>query len=1305
MRYAKFKSFANNILKLSTYFFLGLFWAIPLHAYQASDFSWIPPFQSQDEKPSLTIIFDNSGSMNYPAYTSTFNGSKEYYGYFDPKKYYAYDSGSGKGYFYEVAPSNNPRRWNGNFLNWASMLRLDVAKKVMTGGEYANGITTMSQSRNSDDYSERSIDDRTKRTDLNGDSYYLTPVDKSSVSISRTKNARTLKVDGTTYNLKIKQNVQTGVIQKFADNARMALFFYHSDQGALVQNYMNDGQAHIENIISKINNLQAPNNWTPLSESLHTVLGYIGQSNTSGNNGPRYQGDSSYAVAPANNLTTDPYYFQKYKDKNTKGLVHCTRQNIILITDGEPTQDKNISKNPIRDHFSTNIGSYPNTYSFSSEGTAYLIDVAYYGHTTDLRTGDAFPGKQTIDLFTVYASFGAGSSQFLKDATMYGSFRDKNGDSKPQQSEYDRDGDGIPDNYFEAQTGQELEAAVNAAFSQATKTIASGTAAAVTPQTRDGEGAVYQAIFFPPVDTAKLAPDWAGQVHALFIDDNGNFREDSNGNKKLDKDDYIIKFEDGEIFQYNSTSNVSTKVNNVLDLKHIWSSSAWLNSLTDDQAVTQRLTYQTNSTNRYIITFADINNNMVVDSGEIQDFELSAKPDIDTLGNATYFYNYLTLYDSSTMSLDFSSNDHPIKKLRTNYPNRYKNLLAERAKLQVEFIRGKDVSGAAIEGIADPVRSRKHGTTTWRLGDIIYSSPTLVAAPAENYDLIYDDRSYENFFKTYKDRRQVIYVGANDGMLHAFNGGFYNSTSKGFDTSSSNKTEFSLGMELWAYVPYNLLPHLRWLMNSQYGAELHVNYMDLEPRVFDVRIFPNSDTHPNGWGTILVAGMRLGGATIKADVDKDGAFTNGTDRTMSSAYVIVDITDPEQPPNILAELAIPGLGFTTCNPAVIPMTSPNATLNSDNEWFLVFGSGPANAAGEADPIKLPLCTSDQNGRLFILDLKHLVQHKEIRTINEAGNIVDGPTYFATTEAGSFVSDPVAVDLDIGKENDGEMKADVIYYGTVAGDTSTSTGKVYRIVTSNKMPVSNNVDWGKNTLIDIAQPVSASVNVATDENDKLWVYFGTGRFYNQRDADQKSKRSFFGIKEPVSNATNELPKKTWDTVLPGNLYSSSDITISNATCLDKYTKNCVKIAKKNGTTLSWDALVAEVQAKDGWKQDFTPAWERVTDQAGVLGDAVIFTSYTPSEQICDFGGSSNLWGLYYITGTSYFDPILGSSSSHLLFVPLGDGKASRPSFIIKKDGTVDVPVQTGGKLVKPTIKPPNYQSLRSRASFWRENLGD
>ncbi len=84
---------------------------------------------------------------------------------------------------------------------------------------------------------------------------------------------------------------------------------------------------------------------------------------------------------------------------------------------------------------------------------------------------------------------------------------------------------------------------------------------------------------------------------------------------------------------------------------------------------------------------------------------------------------------------------------------------------------------------------------------------------------------------------------------------------------------------MWAYVPYNLLPHLSCLTEPAYSLEDHKYYVDLRPRIFDVQIFepepacndgdptptPLADgcIHPNGWGTILVGGMRFGGSKVR----------------------------------------------------------------------------------------------------------------------------------------------------------------------------------------------------------------------------------------------------------------------------------------------------------------------------------------------------------------------------------------------------------------------------------------------------------
>ena len=67
-----------------------------------------------------------------------------------------------------------------------------------------------------------------------------------------------------------------------------------------------------------------------------------------------------------------------------------------------------------------------------------------------------------------------------------------------------------------------------------------------------------------------------------------------------------------------------------------------------------------------------------------------------------------------------------------------------------------------------------------------------------------------------------------------------------------------MGDELFGFIPQELLPHLKWLTDPNYS---HVYYVDLTPKITDARIFDPSDPdHPNGWGTILMGGFRMGGS-------------------------------------------------------------------------------------------------------------------------------------------------------------------------------------------------------------------------------------------------------------------------------------------------------------------------------------------------------------------------------------------------------------------------------------------------------------
>ncbi len=394
-------------------------------------------------------------------------------------------------------------------------------------------------------------------------------------------------------------------------------------------------------------------------------------------------------------------------------------------------------------------------------------------------------------------------------------------------------------------------------------------------------------------------------------------------------------------------------------------------------------------------------------------------------------------------------------------------------------------------------------TVTWRLGDVVHSTPIAVSRPSEGYHYIYRDSSYGTFAAHYNKRRHVIYFGGNDGMLHAVNGGFYDEVDKKFCLTADCTNENSapeLGAELWAYVPYNLLPHLKCLADPNYD---HKYFVDLKPRIFDVQIFSPDADHPGGWGTILVGGMRFGGARISAhdlDLADNGVADYPSDtRQFISAYFILDVTNPEKAPALLGEMTFDSgsdadMGFSATMPTVVPMKTGANT----SEWYLVLGSGPTAIDG----------TSTQAGKVAVYSLKKLTSspRSALRIPDALPASTNDAGRFALTDSNSFVSDLVTVDFDL-VEN---YRADVVYFGTVSGSWGNWGGKVYRLVTHKEVSgtetASKPSDWATLLsspltnplpLIDVGRPVTAAPAVGWDGKYR-WVFFGTGRFFHADD---------------------------------------------------------------------------------------------------------------------------------------------------------------------------------------------------------------
>ncbi len=924
-------------------------------------------------------------------------------------------------------------------------------------------------------------------------------------------------------------------------------------------------------------------------------------------------------------------------------------------------------------------------------------------------------------------------------AAKWGAFEEADGEENylpDLDKEWDKDGNDIPDTYFYVTNPLKLEEQLNKSFADILRRTASGTAASVISSSRSGEGAIYQAIFYPEFkgDSGNTV-NWVGNVNTYFIDAYGNMREDSNGNRTLDLDnDKIIKFDGTTVYKYldsnangqlESSEETSPIVTNITGIDFLWSAGDWLNTISNTDILTQR-SYTGTNKQRYIFTFLDLDGNMVVDdttidnSGELLSF-ISSQSDL---------YPYVHVIPDP-----FDAVDSPpyltgiIDVGVVNDTTAYNTFADTQAERVIKFIRGQDqeedsstysytIPAMRSRQVNYPLSATETTIDTWRLGDIVYSTPTVVGRPAERYNLLYDDASYTELYQTYQNRRQMIYVGGNDGMLHAFNGGFYDAETKKFwlgcsynsgtDTYTFNDTGLPLGAEMWAYVPYNLLSHLSWLTESDYNTDYHVAYVDLKPRIFDAKIFTNDTDHPEGWGAVMVVGMRFGGGLIAADTDRDNTLTDASgidaEPSFTSAYIIMDITNPEAEPKVLAELTLPDLGYTTCYPTVIPMKDKDSTIDG-NCWYLMFGSGPAPAVGHSVADTLAQATSTQTGKSYVLDLKWLVEHNEIKMLNSSGIATAGIQTFATLDNNSFISDPITVDYEL------DFKADAVYFGTIAGDfTSGWGGKLRRIIIDND---DDTTQWtGDSVLIDLSgvhdgQPIVAAPAVAVDDQMNRWLFFGTGRFYNRLDVTNSTtasdQQSFYGIKENRTyNTTTNKFEWDWATIDAADLLDVSGVGVIEGGTTVFDTNSIV-------TATNFDDLITAVEVKDGWLLDFVEPTERNLGQAALLGGLITFTTYDPSDDACTIEGFSSLYALFYKTGTAFKESVIGTVSGTdevIKTIDLGIGLTITPNIHTGKggdgdhEGTAFVQTSTGAIIGIKEIHPLPSES---GGVYWMEKM--
>jgi type IV pilus assembly protein PilY1 len=197
------------------------------------------------------------------------------------------------------------------------------------------------------------------------------------------------------------------------------------------------------------------------------------------------------------------------------------------------------------------------------------------------------------------------------------------------------------------------------------------------------------------------------------------------------------------------------------------------------------------------------------------------------------------------------------------------------------------------------VRTQEGGNTSTQfrqrssvLGDIVNSAPAYVDAPGRNSRRNARDATYQAFRDTMASRPSMIYVGANDGLLHGFRA--------------------SDGVELLAYMPSQVYSNLSKLTSQSYS---HQYYVDGTPEVADAKF-------STGWRSVLVSGLNAGGKGIFA----------------------LDVTDPGTFSEVNADaLSLWEFGTTQDTSIGYVFDSPTIVKLNNGQWAAVFGNGYNNS--------------------------------------------------------------------------------------------------------------------------------------------------------------------------------------------------------------------------------------------------------------------------------------------------------------------------------------------------------------------------
>ena len=925
--------------------------------------------------------------------------------------------------------------------------------------------------------------------------------------------------------------------------------------------------------------------------------------------------------------------------------VSCRLNNILIISDGGSTADQNSSVNGLALLYNdgdTNTGSC-STYA----GSKNLDDLAWLAKNRNINNfvmtgGSTAAPQKNNEYITSYVVY-SGSPSTSTDECHPKRLMDQtavNGGTAVNCA------DGTKACAYSAVSYQMLLDSLRDAFTKIASAASSGTAASIVNKRNESGANLLTAIFYPlrEFGTNKRIK-WIGDLQNFWYYFDPYFsasglREDTVQDNllKLVDDNYVSMTFDtvsnktiAYRYKFDGSSYTLLDSMDADSLKALWKAGELLFTRSTARTIYSNLSAPDESAGTYAASFTPF-----------------------TTGNASLFREYLQA-TSDTEASKYISYTHGTDDAS---------------------LRNRTVT---FNGV----------TSTWKMGDIISSTPKVQSnIPINSYNLAYGDVTYQAFLKSSDYvSRGMVYVGSNDGMLHAIKLGKVTTPSSGLikaKIENSGTTSSAIGSEEWAFIPRNVLPYLKYYADKDYN---HLYLVDNTPLLLDASInkptacseadYWNCDKKTEvgsitgsldlvktSWRTLVIGGMGLGGAnrsngstcntqTVLSGTETYGdCITNPFPSTKTgfshvgySSYFALDVTSPEAPA-LKWEFATTGLGQTTVEPVIIRINGKNSSGNPDpnknGRWFALFASGPTGPVNTRT--QQFYGRSDKPLKLFVVDIE---SGKLVTTFDTSSTtdprVADVPAVMkpSTTYpqglpgwAGSMATNGVDTD-DWNRQSPGFYSTDVVYIGYVRPKTATNILGVTSTNWDNgsdggvlRLVTNESLDpgdWKLSTLIDGAGPITASIEKMNDDVDRVFRKPVMWLYFGSGRYLYRDT-DFDSADQRQSIYGIREPCFATDN-------KAKDINPGCTTAVTKADLQETTIVK---AAADYDANKISSSTK-GWyvslnASDSTYKAERViTTPSARTSGLVIFTTYLPSADVCSFGGNTALRLVDYRTG--------------------------------------------------------------------------